>query len=295
MNVELGRNRLRGILHLPSPTAAARFASGVLMVAGAGGGLQGPSGIYTTLSRKLQKSGVLALRLDYRRPNQLSMCVDDVHDAIRELNTQYGVERVVLVGWSFGGAVVITAGAQSDKVIGVSTVASQTYGTDAVGDLAPRSLLLLHGTADTCLSANCSKQLYRRAKEPRKIILFEGDDHSLSRHYDKAESAIYDFSISLFNSWGREGEQQQQEEAASATTSSSSGSTEKKRKHSIGGGSSMTSGVTFVSQNKKPVKIGSLLGSLLGRKRRGCSVLHMGTSPLLYQRDQPVLTDDVVR
>ncbi len=68
------------------------------MVAGAGGGLQGPSGIYTTLSRKLQKSGVLALRLDYRRPNQLSMCVDDVHDAIRELNTQYGVERVVLVG-----------------------------------------------------------------------------------------------------------------------------------------------------------------------------------------------------
>jgi hypothetical protein len=81
----------------------------------------------------------------------------------------------------------------------------------------------------------------------------------------------------------------------------------------------MTSGVTFVSQNKKPVKIGSLLGSLLGRKRRGCvltlhsvmlsfvvltihlptphrcSVLHMGTSPLLYQRDQPLLTDDVVR
>ncbi len=250
MNVELGRNRLRGILHLPSPTAAARFASGVLMVAGAGGGLQGPSGIYTTLSRKLQKSGVLALRLDYRRPNQLSMCVDDVHDAIRELNSQYGVERVVLVGmllprsllttaanhqilgWSFGGAVVITAGAQSDKVIGVSTVASQTYGTDEVGDLAPRSLMLLHGTADTCLSANCSKQLYRRAKEPRKIILFEGDDHSLSRHYDKAESAIYDFSISLFNSWGREGEQQQ-DEAASSTTSSSS---TEKRKHSLGGG-----------------------------------------------------------
>jgi hypothetical protein len=98
MNVELGRNRLRGILHLPSPTAAARFASGVLMVAGAGGGLQGPSGIYPTLSRKLQKSGVLALRLDYRRANQLSMCVDDVKDAIRELNSQYGVERVVLVG-----------------------------------------------------------------------------------------------------------------------------------------------------------------------------------------------------
>jgi dienelactone hydrolase len=137
------------------------------------------------------------------------------------------------VGWSFGGAVVITAGAESDKVIGVCTVASQTYGTDGVTELSPRSLLLLHGTADTCLTDNCSKQLYRRAKEPRKIILFEGDDHSLSHNYDKAESAIYDFSINLFNSWGRDtGELQD----SNSPTSQASTTGEKKRKHSLGGG-----------------------------------------------------------
>lgn len=96
MNVELGKNRLRGILHLPA--TANKFANCVLMVAGAGGGMQGPSGIYPTLSRKLQKSGVLALRLDYRRANHLPMCVADLHDAIQEMNSQYGVERVVLMG-----------------------------------------------------------------------------------------------------------------------------------------------------------------------------------------------------
>lgn len=59
---------------------------------------------------------------------------------------------MALVGWSFGGAVVITAGARSSNVVGVATVASQTYGTDSVSSLAPKSLLLLHGTGDTCLS-----------------------------------------------------------------------------------------------------------------------------------------------
>lgn len=98
MNIEIGRNRLRGIVHVPSN--GNRFTNCVLMVAGAGGGMFGPSGIYPTLSRKLQKSGVLALRLDYRRPNHLPMCVDDVGDAIREVSSMYGVERVVVVGTS---------------------------------------------------------------------------------------------------------------------------------------------------------------------------------------------------
>jgi dienelactone hydrolase len=35
-----------------------------------------------------------------------------------------GGERVNLVGWSFGGAVVISAGAANDAVVGIATVAS---------------------------------------------------------------------------------------------------------------------------------------------------------------------------
>lgn len=134
---------------------------------------------------------------------------------------------------------VISAGAESDKVIGVATVASQTYGTDAVGALSPRSLLLLHGTADQCLRDHCSKQLYRQAREPKKIILFDGDDHGLSLNYDKAESAIYDFAINLFNSWGRdtakESETLENAERMSESTTSK-GASGKKRKNSIGGG-----------------------------------------------------------
>jgi pimeloyl-ACP methyl ester carboxylesterase len=70
------------------------------------------------------------------------------------------VQRVVLVGHSFGGAVVITAGAVHDRVAGVVALASQTYGARLAGQLAPRPLLVVHGKADTRLPYTCGVQIY---------------------------------------------------------------------------------------------------------------------------------------
>jgi len=156
-------------------------ASGaVLMVAGAGGGLSGPSGIYEDLAVRLAQGGIAALRLQYRRPNYLGDCVTDVLAAIANLR-QRGVARLVLVGWSFGGAVVIAAGAASETVVGVATISSQTYGTAAVRLLAPKPLLLIHGTHDTVLSDVCSRMLYAEAREPKELVLYEGDGHGIER------------------------------------------------------------------------------------------------------------------
>ncbi|KAJ3080475.1 hypothetical protein HK102_003021, partial [Quaeritorhiza haematococci] len=48
------------------------------------------------------------------------------------------VRKVGLLGWSFGGAVVIRAGVkEKERVKAVATVASQGYGTDDVAKLAP--------------------------------------------------------------------------------------------------------------------------------------------------------------
>src|SRR5262249_14735623 len=124
---------------------AAGASSAVLMVAGAGGGLSRPSGIYEDLAVRLARGGIAALRLEYRRPNSLGDCITEVHAALDALQ-QRGVAQIVLVGWSFGGAVAIAAGAASEMVVGVATTASQTYGTAAVRFLAPKPLLLIHGT-----------------------------------------------------------------------------------------------------------------------------------------------------
>ena len=182
------RGPVRGIIH---PAAGAR--GGLVAVGGSRGGLHGPAWIYEELCARLQAEGVAGLRLDYRRPNHLEECVQDVLAGVALLE-QEGIERIVLVGWSFGGAVVITAGALSGRVVGVATVASQTSGTGAVGRLAPRSLLLLHGTADPILPDRCSRDLYARAGEPKELVLYPGGGHGLERYASAMLAKLLDWS-----------------------------------------------------------------------------------------------------
>ncbi len=90
-----------------------------------------------------------------------------------------GRTRVVLVGHSFGGAVVITVGAASDAVIGVAALSSQTAGTGAAAAIAPRPLFLGHGSADEVLPDRCSRDIYSRAREPKRLVLYPGCGHGL--------------------------------------------------------------------------------------------------------------------
>eukprot|EP00742_Colponemidia_sp_Colp-10_P015893 GILJ01018174.1.p1 GENE.GILJ01018174.1~~GILJ01018174.1.p1 ORF type:complete len:224 (-),score=35.96 GILJ01018174.1:140-811(-) len=172
-----------------------------ILVSGAGGGLSGPSGVYQPLAKRLQQSGIAALRLDYRFPNHLTECVEDVMSAIEDLRKEHDVQKVVLVGWSFGGAVVIRSGHLHANVVGVATVASQTAGTEGVEWLGVenKSLLLLHGKADTCLPPRCSQQLYSRAAEPKEIVLFDNDGHGLTRHVSEMENKLFDFCVKLLS------------------------------------------------------------------------------------------------
>lgn len=153
--------------------------SGVVWVGGSGGGLDGPAQrLYPAACESLQARGLSGLRLHYRRPNHLLDCVRDTLVGVEFLAGE-GVERVALVGHSFGGAVVIAAGANSAKVRAVAPMSSQTYGTEQAPDVAPRPLLLIHGTADEILPDRCSRDIFRRAKEPKELKLFPGARHGL--------------------------------------------------------------------------------------------------------------------
>ena len=151
----------------------------VVWVFGAGGGLGGPAGgIYERLGRQLAAEGVASLEVAYRRPGDLAECVLDTLLGAAYVGT-LGRERVVLVGHSFGGAVVIAAGAASDQVVGVAALSSQTAGTGVVARLAPRPLLVLHGTDDEVLPASCSRDIHARAGEPKRLVLYPGCRHGL--------------------------------------------------------------------------------------------------------------------
>ena len=180
----------------PKPGASTQLTAAILL-SGAGGGVTGPSSIYLSLASKLAslQDGIPALRLDYRYPARNRYCSQDVRAAMSYLQDMYGLSRFVLVGWSFGGAPVFTVGGADQRVVGCATVASQTAETEGIRRLAPRPVLLLHGTGDQTLSSECSESLYAMygEKGKRRLELFKDDNHALSLNAVKAETVLCEF------------------------------------------------------------------------------------------------------
>lgn len=169
----------RGDLHFRwYPAAGATRA--VVFFGGVGGGWDTPAEhLYPTLAQELVATGLSSLRVRFRHPGRLEECVLDVLAGIGFVSGE-GIEQVAVVGHSFGGAVAIQAGVQSDRVRTVVTIATQSYGAECVDVLpATTSLLLLHGTDDPVLPPFCSEHLAELAHEPKRLVIFEGAGHCL--------------------------------------------------------------------------------------------------------------------
>jgi len=178
-------NKMRLILNTSRGDIACVFhhcegaSGGVIWVCGALGGLDGPSfGIFSSLSDELVDEGISSLRLHYRIPGEFSECVLDMLVGVHFLK-RYNIDRVVLAGHSFGGAVAIMAGTLSPDVKAVLGLSSQTYGAQDVAKLAPKPLLLIHGERDRNLPVKCSHLIYEWANEPKELVIYKGSGHFL--------------------------------------------------------------------------------------------------------------------
>jgi len=150
----------------------------VICVGGAMGGLDGPArGLFARLPGLLMAKSVSILRLEYREPNVFEECVLDVLAGCSFLKG-IGATDVVLIGHSFGGAVVVKAGALHPLVCAVVSLCPQLYGTGQVEEM-PRPLLLVHGSADEVLGSEASEDIYQRASDPKQLVIYGDADHSL--------------------------------------------------------------------------------------------------------------------
>ncbi|UJR26275.1 hypothetical protein I4U23_007615 [Adineta vaga] len=164
----------------------------------AGGGYTGPAAIYPDLAKELvEYPNLISVQMDYRYPGDLEPCIRDLIETIDLLASKYQIKRVVLVGWSFGGAVVISAGAQHNLVKAIATVALQTAGTNSVSQLAQKgkACLFIHGKGDQCLPPQCSEQLYRFAGEPKELVLYDGDNHGVTNNRYKVKEKLKQFTL----------------------------------------------------------------------------------------------------
>ncbi|MEY2567712.1 MAG: hypothetical protein QOE35_2241 [Actinomycetota bacterium] len=166
----------------------------VLYLGGALGGLSGPAhGLYDRLAR-----GLGGVRIHYRKPGRLDDCLMDVL-LVHHLLARRGVERVVLVGHSFGGAVAVAAGALlGPATAGVVALSTQVPGTEHVDKLAGTPLLLVHGDADGVLPDLCSHNVYERAGEPRELVILQGEGHLLEGATETLIELVTSFVASAF-------------------------------------------------------------------------------------------------
>ncbi|MBT97296.1 MAG: phospholipase, partial [Dehalococcoidia bacterium] len=179
------RGSFNAILHRAPDTDKA-----VIWVCGARGGFGGPGpGTYARMSEKFTGEGITSLRLDYRYPNDVFECALDLLAGVAYLKSA-NHQPVVVVGHSFGGAVVIAAGANSAHIKGVVALSPQTYGAGMAPQVAPRKLLVVHGKADTRLAFACGQQIYDMANEPKELVLYEGAEHRLEECRDDLEELL---------------------------------------------------------------------------------------------------------
>lgn len=154
--------------------------AGLVLVGGTGGGFDTPArGLYPRLAQDLKNDRISTLRVRYRHPTDLVESTVDAILGMRYLESQ-GLRALGLVGHSLGGAVAVQAAADDPAVRVVVAIATQSAGTEPVADLAGRAaILLLHGDADTVIPSGSSEEVYRRAGEPKRLVIYEGAGHTL--------------------------------------------------------------------------------------------------------------------
>jgi dienelactone hydrolase len=129
----------------------------------------------------------------YRRPAALAESVLDTLTALDFLRG-WGFRVTAITGWSFGGAVAIQSAATAPSVRAVVTLATQSAGTEMVGQLGPGcSILLVHGTADRILAPANSQFVYHLAHDPRRLVLCQGADHALNQSADQVFALVRDW------------------------------------------------------------------------------------------------------
>ena len=185
------RGPIQTIIH-HDPTSPTR--RGIVWVGGARGGFEGPAGSMYKLLGDGLSPGITSIRLDYRQPNVLVECVMDTLAALSFLSGT-GHTDVILVGHSFGGAVVIKAAPYSEVVKGVIALSSQTFGAGDVSQVSPSPILLVHGERDTVLSQESSLKIFEWAEEPKELRLIPENGHGLQESAQEIRQLVSEWLV----------------------------------------------------------------------------------------------------
>jgi len=180
---------------------------------------------YPLLAEMICREGFAVLIFNFRGTKTSDGNLDilswtkDLKAAIDYLYTLPEVDRLhlSLLGFSGGAAVSVCVASQDKRVSSVVTCACPaefTFITEVdnpqsiveewlsgfrqvspircVAGIAPRPLLLVHGSQDEVIEVSHAHRLYQKAGEPKQLIIIDGGKHRL-RLNDEAMAAVLDW------------------------------------------------------------------------------------------------------
>lgn len=159
---------------------------------------EGPFHLFDELAARIQRAGVSVLQLEQCSEmfDERLMCLLSALTALR----RQGVQHMALIGWHSGAALALAAGSASEAVTGVAALAPDDTVVELVTEIAPRRLLLMHGTADSVAPTSTSRMLFVRAGEPKELVIYPGERHDFSVFHDEALDKLTNWTRSLLRS-----------------------------------------------------------------------------------------------
>ena len=153
------------------------------------------------IARRIARAGrgrlaVLRLLNSHRGWDTKHTPIDDVSWALPQVRESYGDVPIGLVGHSLGGRAALLSG----SLLGVRSVVALNpwvYPTDRA-DLAGRSVLVVHGTADRVADPERARVVASAIAETTDVtfVPVEGGKHAMLRHGATFERTATDFLLS---------------------------------------------------------------------------------------------------
>jgi len=177
----------RGPIKLKAYPAKDGAVLGVVVAGGVGGAFDSPAqGLFGKLGTSLADERVFTVHLCFRHPREFAETVYDARAAVQFLNS-VGIDRVILVGHSLGGAAMISAAWFEPTVAGVVPMSSQPYGADPIAELRSQKILVISGLLDVIEPPAWSRAIYKEAVGQKEIAYFVG-----SHNLHECADGVYD-------------------------------------------------------------------------------------------------------
>ena len=184
--------------------------NGIIFVSGVDGGFVEPvDGIYDRTAKAFAQEGVSSIMVEYRYPGELESSIQDTVAAASHLR-KLGVTHMALVGWSFGGAVIIHSALEIPEVVTLIGFAAQSKDTEVISAFSRQSILLFHSVLDDNVPFESAEEILNTGPIGLQKLLCSLDDadHFLSGAAAKIDPVVQNWLRSKLLNRGSNSERQ---------------------------------------------------------------------------------------